>query len=184
VSLEDALRADTAAQVKRIREEAAGEACRLLSEARAEADDLRTQAAADQRDEAQKEANRITRQAQQQAAGKHAAAVDEATDDLIERVRQGLHALREDGAEEYVSALKDLHAEALSAAREALGEGAELVTHVHPDDTAHIDGAQGSLDGLGGVLVTSADGRIRFDNTFESRIEAARPHLRRMVRDA
>lgn len=38
-----------------------------------------------------------------------------------------------------------------------------------------------SIDTIGGVVVTSADGSVRFDNTFEARLERMRPTLRMEV---
>lgn len=38
-----------------------------------------------------------------------------------------------------------------------------------------------SIDAIGGVVVTSTDGSVRFDNTFEARLERMRPTLRMEV---
>jgi V/A-type H+/Na+-transporting ATPase subunit E len=38
-----------------------------------------------------------------------------------------------------------------------------------------------SIDTIGGVVLTSADGTVRFDNTFEARLERLRPTLRKDV---
>ncbi|MBI2649584.1 MAG: hypothetical protein HYW93_08050 [Thaumarchaeota archaeon] len=38
-----------------------------------------------------------------------------------------------------------------------------------------------SIDTVGGVAFSSKDGTIRFDNTFEARLERLKPHLRREV---
>jgi len=38
-----------------------------------------------------------------------------------------------------------------------------------------------SLDSIGGVVLTTEDGTIRFDNTFEARVERMRPALRKEV---
>ncbi|EXJ14121.1 V-type ATP synthase subunit E [Imhoffiella purpurea] len=38
-----------------------------------------------------------------------------------------------------------------------------------------------ALDTLGGVLVTSADGRIRVDHTFEGRLERLRPRIQQTI---
>ena len=38
-----------------------------------------------------------------------------------------------------------------------------------------------SIDATGGVVVTSIDGSVRFDNTFEARFERMRPTLRMVV---
>lgn len=38
-----------------------------------------------------------------------------------------------------------------------------------------------SIDTLGGVVLTTADGTVKFDNTFEARLERSRPLLRKQV---
>lgn len=38
-----------------------------------------------------------------------------------------------------------------------------------------------SIDTIGGVVLTSSDGSIRFDNTFEARLERMKPSLRKEV---
>jgi len=40
-----------------------------------------------------------------------------------------------------------------------------------------------SIDSVGGVVLSSADGTVRFDNTFEARLERLRPLLRKEVAD-
>jgi V/A-type H+-transporting ATPase subunit E len=41
--------------------------------------------------------------------------------------------------------------------------------------------AEMPIETLGGVLVTSADGRIRVDNTFEGRLERLRPRIQQAI---
>jgi V/A-type H+-transporting ATPase subunit E len=38
-----------------------------------------------------------------------------------------------------------------------------------------------SIDALGGVVLTSPDGTVKFDNTFEARLERSKPLLRKQV---
>lgn len=40
---------------------------------------------------------------------------------------------------------------------------------------------QSNLETIGGVVLTSTDGNVRFDNTFEARLERMRPVLRKEV---
>lgn len=40
-----------------------------------------------------------------------------------------------------------------------------------------------SIQTLGGVVLTSSDGTVKFDNTFEARLERLRPTLRKQVAD-
>ena len=47
---------------------------------------------------------------------------------------------------------------------------------------AHLD--ENSIDTIGGVIMTSPDGSVRFDNTFEARLERMKPTLRMEVSTA
>lgn len=38
-----------------------------------------------------------------------------------------------------------------------------------------------SIDAIGGVVLTTMDGSVKFDNTFEARLERTRPSLRKEV---
>ncbi len=38
-----------------------------------------------------------------------------------------------------------------------------------------------SIDTIGGVILTTTDGSVKFDNTFEARLERTRPSLRKEV---
>jgi V/A-type H+/Na+-transporting ATPase subunit E len=40
---------------------------------------------------------------------------------------------------------------------------------------------EGDVDTMGGVILTTPDGTVRFDNTFEARLERMRPTLRKAV---
>ena len=40
---------------------------------------------------------------------------------------------------------------------------------------------EGGIDTMGGVILTTPDGTVRFDNTFEARLERMRPTLRKAV---
>jgi len=40
---------------------------------------------------------------------------------------------------------------------------------------------EGEIDNIGGVILTTPDGTVRFDNTFEARLERMRPTLRKAV---
>ena len=40
---------------------------------------------------------------------------------------------------------------------------------------------EGDIDTIGGVVLTTPDGTVRFDNTFEARLERMRPTLRKAV---
>lgn len=47
--------------------------------------------------------------------------------------------------------------------------------------TAELAPADESLDVLGGILVSSQDGRIRIDQTFEGRLERLRPKIQQTI---
>lgn len=40
---------------------------------------------------------------------------------------------------------------------------------------------EGAVPTIGGVVLTTPDGSVKFDNTFEARLERMRPELRREV---
>lgn len=100
-------------------------------------------------------------------------------DERLDRVREG---------NGYAGVLGRLTREAL----DALGEPGARV-HVEPGDEAAaraiVDGLPGQpllipdLDSSGGVVVDSADGRIRVDNTFASRLARAGEVYRRELYD-
>ncbi len=48
-------------------------------------------------------------------------------------------------------------------------------------DKAKLSLDDGEIDTMGGVILTTPDGTVRFDNTFEARLERMRPTLRKSV---
>ena len=46
---------------------------------------------------------------------------------------------------------------------------------------AKLSQSDGEIDTMGGVVLTTPDGSVRFDNTFEARLERMRPTLRKEV---
>ena len=48
-------------------------------------------------------------------------------------------------------------------------------------NTAKLSLDEEDVDTLGGVILTTTDGTVRFDNTFEARLERMRPTLRKAV---
>jgi V/A-type H+-transporting ATPase subunit E len=46
---------------------------------------------------------------------------------------------------------------------------------------AKLSQSDGEIDTVGGVVLTTPDGSVRFDNTFEARLERMRPTLRKEV---
>jgi V/A-type H+-transporting ATPase subunit E len=47
---------------------------------------------------------------------------------------------------------------------------------------AKLSQSDGEIDTMGGVVLTTPDGSVRFDNTFEARLERMRPTLRKEPR--
>jgi V/A-type H+-transporting ATPase subunit E len=41
--------------------------------------------------------------------------------------------------------------------------------------------SEDSIETIGGIVLSNADGTVKFDNTFESRLERMRPALRKEV---
>jgi V/A-type H+/Na+-transporting ATPase subunit E len=56
-----------------------------------------------------------------------------------------------------------------------------VVTALPHGTLATLAPAPEAIDTLGGVLVTSADGRIRVDHTFEGRLERLRPRIQQTI---
>lgn len=103
--------------------------------------------------------------------------------------------------EEAVRQLQQLSASRYEKSLVALlGEGVEvlgpsLTVHCNSNDRKVVSSAIGALSGkasklhlsekaidtIGGVVMTSTDGSVRFDNTFEARLERMKPTLRMEV---
>lgn len=58
----------------------------------------------------------------------------------------------------------------------------DLITREAPEGKRiTLAGKDEAIETLGGVLVTSADGRIRVDHTFEGRVERLRPRIQQII---
>ncbi|NEX21225.1 ATPase [Thiorhodococcus mannitoliphagus] len=58
----------------------------------------------------------------------------------------------------------------------------DLITkEIHDSKHVRLAGKDGALDTLGGILVLSADGRIRVDHTFEGRLDRLRPKIQQVI---
>ena len=87
-------------------------------------------------------------------------------DDAIRRlIQEGLEVI---GAKANVScASKDRHA------------AASAVRKLGPKARVSLD--EETVDTIGGVVLTTPDGSVRFDNTFEARLERMKPDLRKDI---
>jgi V/A-type H+/Na+-transporting ATPase subunit E len=104
---------------------------------------------------------------------------------LIE-TRRRLADLRADP--DYPLILRRLIAEAIDALGDTELHGGRVVLEIDPHDESHVYPilndlginlqVVASLQGWGGVVVTSGDGRVVVNNTLESRLERATPLLR------
>ncbi len=117
-------------------------------------------------------------------------AVGEARQRLIETVlletRRRLTDLRADP--DYPLILRRLISEAITALGEAELRGGRAVLKIDPRDEPHLSHilndlcpslqVVSSLQGWGGIIITSGDGRIVVNNTLEARLERAMPYLR------
>lgn len=101
-----------------------------------------------------------------------AEAREEALNDVMQRLRAELRAYAKKRDYE-----KTLHRLAESAAKEI---GGDVVLHTNKRDERFLlrDGMGQSIECIGGVLVSSKDGRISINNTFDALLEERREDLR------
>ena len=115
-----------------------------------------------------------------------------------------LRSLERAVAEAFDSAVKELSGARGSAYEKSLArlvsEGAEVIgpraaVHCNSRDRKAVSAVVKKLSGgqtrltlaekpiatIGGVVLTTSDGSVKFDNTFEARLERMRPELRREV---
>jgi len=174
--------------------EARKRADRVLAEARAEA--LRRERAVllKGEQEANQEAQRIVAEARIRARRAEIDAREKVLQQALDQAQQMLQAMTAQGAA-YKAALERLtYAAAISSGAEALEilmsqrdrqllsqddlRGIAARISSEQGIAARLTCAQESLDCRGGVVLRSADGRVRVDNTFEARLDRLRHALR------
>lgn len=175
-----AIRAETDAEIERVRARAAGEVETILARGRDEAAAAEERTAAARDAAATRDAERIVNRARLTADRRLWAAAEEIYQDLVGEVRVRLAALW--GTLRY----RDLFGRLLDECLAVLPDASPVL--VDPQDEALVRGlpvvagsggttVEASLRTMGGLEVATDDGRF-VRNTFESRLERADIHLR------
>jgi len=167
----DDIKQETRARADEIVEEAEEDADETLSDAREEADRLVEQAREEAESEAQDLRDQEVSSAKLEARKMRSREERDLLADLRSDVRNELAAL-EDGREDLTRSL-------LEAGVEELGDDEGSVYAAEGDEDLVeeiLDGFDGfgyggTTDAIGGVVVESADGEVRVDNSFDSVLE-------------
>jgi V/A-type H+-transporting ATPase subunit E len=167
----DDIKQEARARADEIVAEAEEESDDVLSEAREEAETLVEQA----REEAEKEAEDLREQEVSSAKLEARKMVSREERDLLADLRADVRdelAALEDGREDLTRSLLEAGVEELGDDEGAVyaAEGDEELVQDLVDD---VDGFEfgGTTDVLGGVVVESANGEVRVDNSFDSVLE-------------
>jgi V/A-type H+-transporting ATPase subunit E len=167
----DDIKQKARARADEIVDEAEQESDETLSEARQEAESIVEQA----REEAKKEAEDLREQEVSSAKLEARKMVSREERDLLAELRADVRdelAGLEDGREDLTRSLLEAGVEELGDEEGAVyaAEGDEELVEDLVDD---VDGFEygGTTDVLGGVVVESADGEVRVDNSFDSVLE-------------
>jgi V/A-type H+-transporting ATPase subunit E len=167
----DDIKQEARARADEIVDEAEQESDETLSEARQEAESIVEQA----REEAKKEAEDLREQEVSSAKLEARKMVSREERDLLAELRADVRdelAGLEDGREDLTRSLLEAGVEELGDEEGAVyaAEGDEELVEDLVDD---VDGFEygGTTDVLGGVVVESADGEVRVDNSFDSVLE-------------
>jgi vacuolar-type H+-ATPase subunit E/Vma4 len=181
----EAVHAEGKAQIRQIEAKAKEEISNILGKAKDEADCIQEAVRRETLAKVVGERTRILNRARFEALCLVGAAQEELVDDVLSAVTKRLATWREHA--NYPQVLKCLLAEAMECFREkeAHIEADERDRHIleklanelkldHP--------VEYNLTCWGGLIVRSQDERVKVINTFESRLERARPQLRQHLR--
>jgi len=166
----EAGRSETLARIEAVRKETTGAVGKILETSEKQAESVKRQIIGAAELDARNAQLRSLEKAVNEAfdlAAKQVSSVSGASQEkaLTSLIQEGLEVI---GPRARVScASKDR--KAVSAAIKNLGSKVKLSL----DD--------GEIDTMGGVTLTTPDGTVRFDNTFEARLERMRPTLRKAV---
>jgi V/A-type H+-transporting ATPase subunit E len=166
----EAGRSETLARIEAVRKETSEAVGKILETGEKQAESVKRQiigsAELDARNEQLRSLEKAVNQAFDQAVEKISTVSGTSQEKaLVSLIQEGLDVI---GPRAKVScASKDR--KAVSSAIRKLGSGAKLSL----DD--------GEINTVGGVILTNPDGTVRFDNTFEARLERMRPTLRKAV---
>ena len=151
---------------ERMLEEASGKRKKILEDAQTEAETLAANEKNEEIAAAHLEAKRIVSQAKEKA---------------IENSMKGILAATADARDkDYRTLLKKL----ISEGMHEVGKDAVVMTNKEDKKLAHSLGfkvAEEMVDCIGGAVVSSPDGRVVFNNTFEARFEERKERTRTLV---
>ena len=174
------------AEIDRLRSEAESRARQALAAAERKAAIAREEARRAALWPAAAERARRLHQAKLEALRTIGAVRQQLIETMLSETRRRLADLRADP--DYPLILRRLIAEAINALGETELRGGRVVLEIDPHDERHVCPILNelgvnlqivaSLQGWGGVVVTSGDGRIVVNNTLEARLERAMPFLR------
>jgi len=166
----EAGRSETLARIEAVRKETSEAVGKILETGEKQAESVKRQIIGAAELDARNAQLRTLEKAVNEAfdlAAKQISAVSGASQEkaLASLIEEGLEVI---GPRARVScASKDR--KAVSAAMKKLG------------NTAKLSLDEEDVDTMGGVILTTTDGTVRFDNTFEARLERMRPTLRKAV---
>jgi len=186
------------AQISAILAEAGEKADSVLNEAREKADTEAGAIVSRGEQEARRESQRILAEARIKARREKVKAQEEMVGRAFESARENMKQLAESKSENYKKILVSLIRESvLSSGASSLEvildpRDKALIPEDRLNEIARETGAElgrsmslsvskEALACLGGVVVKSADGKVRIDNTFEARIDRFRDDIRTLV---
>ena len=185
-------------QISEILSESKQKADAVLSDARKKAEVEAGAIISRGEQEARRESQRILAEARIKARREKVKAQEEVVNQAFQRARESMQKMAEGKGEDYKKVLESLIKESvLSSSAESLevlfdprDKGLvpddslkKIAQEAGPDlgMTISLSVSDEELSCLGGVVVRSADGKVRIDNTFESRIDRFRDNIRTLV---
>lgn len=184
-----AIRAAGDAQVSEIEAGARTQIYEIMATARLEAEDLEEEACNNAVAPASKERARIIHRARLESMQVVGGAREDLIEKTLERTRGVLAGLRTDRA--YPDVLCRLLEEAIAELKSSVGEGVQVQVEADPKDFDLLESmlrhmvldlqVSYTLNGWGGLVARSEDGRVVVSNILETRLERALPFLRQYL---
>lgn len=184
-----AIRAAGDAQVSEIEAGARTQIYEIMATARLEAEDLEEEACNNTVAPASKERARVIHRARLESMQVVGGAREDLIEKTLERTRGVLAGLRTDRA--YPDVLCRLLEEAIAELKSSVGEGVQVQVEADPKDFDLLESmlrhmvldlqVSYTLNGWGGLVARSKDGRVVVSNILETRLERALPFLRQYL---
>ncbi|MDG7008401.1 MAG: hypothetical protein JRN06_09210 [Nitrososphaerota archaeon] len=162
-------RKETLAKVESVRKDAAESVVKIVESSLKQAESVKRQ---------------IVGAAELEARNTMLRSLEKAVNEAIERATKEISASGGDG---YEQALERLIQEGLDAigpnarVKCASKDRKAVASAVRKLSKANITMEDEPVETIGGVVMTTSDGSVRFDNTFEARLDRMRPTLRKEV---